>query len=48
VAGALTELPRALDELDAAGVVLMTNSRGHYLGDERLAPLLAELERGER
>jgi predicted TIM-barrel fold metal-dependent hydrolase len=44
VEGALRELPRALDELGAAGIVLMTNSRGRYLGDGRFAPLLAELD----
>jgi predicted TIM-barrel fold metal-dependent hydrolase len=43
--GALHELPRALDELAADGVILMTNSNGRYLGDERLTPLLAELDR---
>ena len=45
VQGTLRELPRALDELGAAGFVLMTNSRGHYLGNDRFAPLLAELDR---
>ena len=45
VQGTLRELPRALDELGAAGIVLMTNSRGRYLGDDRFAPLLAELDR---
>jgi predicted TIM-barrel fold metal-dependent hydrolase len=45
VDAALRELRRALCELGAAGVVLMTNSRGHYLGNDRLAPLLAELNR---
>jgi predicted TIM-barrel fold metal-dependent hydrolase len=43
--GALAETARAFDELGAAGVVLMTNSRGAYLGDDRLAPVLAELNR---
>ena len=43
--GTLRELPRALDELGAAGIVLMTNSRGRYLGDDRFAPLMAELDR---
>jgi 6-methylsalicylate decarboxylase len=42
---ALAETARALDELGAAGVILMSNSRGAYLGDDRLAPLLAELNR---
>ncbi|MDN3355803.1 amidohydrolase family protein [Actinomadura sp. DC4] len=32
-------------DLGAAGVVLMSNSRGAYLGDERLAPMPAELDR---
>ena len=45
VAAALHELRYALDELGAAGVILMTNSGGHYLGDGRIAPLLAELNR---
>ena len=45
VDGALPELHRGLDELGAAGIVLMTNSRGHYLGDDRFAPLLAALDR---
>jgi predicted TIM-barrel fold metal-dependent hydrolase len=45
VQGALRELLRALDELGAAGIVLMTNSHGHYVGDGRFAPLLAELDR---
>jgi predicted TIM-barrel fold metal-dependent hydrolase len=43
--GALAETARAFDELGAAGVVLMANSRGAYLGDDRLAPVLAELNR---
>ena len=43
--GALAETARAFDELGAAGVVLMSNSRGAYLGDDRLAPVLAELNR---
>jgi predicted TIM-barrel fold metal-dependent hydrolase len=42
--GSLLEAARAFDELGAAGVVLMSTSRGAYLGDERLAPLLAELD----
>jgi predicted TIM-barrel fold metal-dependent hydrolase len=45
--GSLRELPRALDTLGAAGVILLTNSHGHYLGDELFAPLLAELDRRE-
>ncbi|SEP38744.1 amidohydrolase family protein [Amycolatopsis saalfeldensis] len=42
---ALAEAARAFDELGAAGVILMTNSRGAYLGDDRLTPVLAELDR---
>ncbi len=45
IAGSLTELARAFDHLGAAGAILMTNSGGLYLGDERLEPLLAELDR---
>jgi 6-methylsalicylate decarboxylase len=43
----MRELPRALDKLGAAGVILMSNSQGHYLGDERLEPLLTELDKRE-
>ena len=45
VPAALRELRYALDELGAAGIILMTNSGGQYLGDDRMAPLLAELNR---
>lgn len=45
VAGALDELRHAFDDLRADGVVLMSNSRGTYLGDDRTDPLLAELDR---
>src|SRR3979490_2584557 len=34
----VAETRYALDHLGAAGVCLMTNSRGVYLGDQRLAP----------
>lgn len=37
--GALLEIDRAYGELDADGVVFMTNFRGAYLGDEQLAPV---------
>jgi len=40
----LAELRRGLDELGLDGVALPTHSEGHYLGDPRLAPLLAELD----
>ena len=45
VAGALEEVAHAYDRLGAAGVVFETNFHGEYLGDERLAPLYAELDR---
>jgi predicted TIM-barrel fold metal-dependent hydrolase len=45
VDGALAELAYALDTLRADGVVLLANSRGVYLGDPRLDPLLDELNR---
>lgn len=43
--GALTELSYAYDELGVDGVLLNTNMSGLYLGDERLRPLLTELDR---
>ncbi len=43
--GALAEIARALDELDADGVVFETNFHGLYLGDPELAPVYAELDR---
>lgn len=45
VPGALDETAYALDTLGADGVVLETNTHGVYLGDERLEPLFAELDR---
>jgi 6-methylsalicylate decarboxylase len=45
VDGALEELAYALDVLKADGVVLETNYHGVYLGDDRLHPILAELDR---
>jgi predicted TIM-barrel fold metal-dependent hydrolase len=42
---AQTELVYALDHLGADGLVLMTNTDGIYLGDERIEPLYAELNR---
>src|SRR5882724_2030104 len=37
------ELRYALDVLDADGIVLESNQRGVYLGDERLEPIYAEV-----
>jgi predicted TIM-barrel fold metal-dependent hydrolase len=45
VDGALAELDHGLDRLGADGVVLETNTHGVYLGDPRLEPLFAELDR---
>jgi 6-methylsalicylate decarboxylase len=43
--GSFTELSYALDVLKLDGVVLFSNARGIYLGDERFNPLFEELER---
>ncbi|MET9431622.1 amidohydrolase family protein [Streptomyces sp. NPDC003036] len=45
VDGALDELAYAFDTLGADGVVLETNTHGTYLGDPKLDPVLAELDR---
>lgn len=45
VEGAVAEACHALDELGADGVTLETNHHGVYLGDDKLAPLYAELNR---
>ncbi len=45
VDGSLDELAYALDVLELDGVVLFSNARGVYLGDEHYAPVFAELER---
>lgn len=45
VDGALEEIEYALDTLKLDGVVLFSNARGVYLGDQRMAPVFAELER---
>jgi 6-methylsalicylate decarboxylase len=45
VDGALEELVYALDVLKLDGVILFSNSRGVYLGDDRFKPLFDELER---
>jgi predicted TIM-barrel fold metal-dependent hydrolase len=44
VAAAVREAAYALDRLDAAGVILLANSSGTYLGDGALDPLMAELD----
>jgi predicted TIM-barrel fold metal-dependent hydrolase len=41
---ALAEIAFALDQLEADGVVIETNIRGIYLGDQRLAPMFDELD----
>jgi predicted TIM-barrel fold metal-dependent hydrolase len=43
--GALDELAYALDTLNADGVMLLSNYAGVYLGDPRLEPVFAELDR---
>jgi 6-methylsalicylate decarboxylase len=45
VDGTLAELAYAFDVLKVDGVVLFSNSRGVYLGDERFKPVFDELER---
>ncbi len=45
VDAALAELDYALDTLGLDGVLLLSNHEGVYLGDERLEPLFAELDR---
>src|ERR1700676_2431309 len=45
VDGALRALEYALDTLKLDGVVLFSNARGIYLGDERFKPVFDELER---
>ncbi|KFG01610.1 amidohydrolase [Streptomyces scabiei] len=43
--GALEEIAYVFDELGADGVALMTHTHGVYLGDQRLDPVFAELDR---
>jgi predicted TIM-barrel fold metal-dependent hydrolase len=43
--GALAQLAHALDTLHADGLFLFSNQNGVYLGDPRLEPLYAELDR---
>lgn len=45
VEGSLAELAYAFDVLGADGLILQSNSNGLYLGDPRLEPLFAELDR---
>jgi 6-methylsalicylate decarboxylase len=45
VDGSLEEIAHAFDVLGADGVVLLTNQGGVYLGDARLDPIFAELDR---
>jgi predicted TIM-barrel fold metal-dependent hydrolase len=47
VDGALDELAYALDELGSDGVAVESNAHGTYLGDDRFAPVWAELDRRE-
>lgn len=42
--GALAEAARALDELHAHGVMVLSNTHGRYLGDSAFEPLWAELD----
>jgi predicted TIM-barrel fold metal-dependent hydrolase len=45
VDGTLVELAYALDVLKLDGVLLFSNARGIYLGDDRFKPVFDELER---
>jgi predicted TIM-barrel fold metal-dependent hydrolase len=45
VDGALAEAAHALDELNADGVMVLSNTQGRYLGDPEFEPLWAELDR---
>ncbi|MER7930636.1 amidohydrolase family protein [Streptomyces sp. NPDC096057] len=45
VEGSLEEIGFAFDELGADGVALLTHTHGVYLGDPRLDPVFAELDR---
>ncbi|MEU9160794.1 amidohydrolase family protein [Streptomyces sp. NPDC048424] len=47
VDGALVEAAHALDELDADGVMVLSNAHGRYLGDPDFEPLWAELDARE-
>ncbi len=43
--GALRQLELSLDTLKADGIILLSNQNGVYVGDRRMDPLLAELNR---
>ncbi|MEU9324426.1 amidohydrolase family protein [Streptomyces canus] len=45
VDASLEEIAFAYDELEADGVALLTHTHGVYLGDQRLEPVFAELDR---
>jgi 6-methylsalicylate decarboxylase len=45
VDGALDEMAHALDALGADGLIMLSNQNGVYVGDRRLDPLYAELDR---
>ncbi|MFD9441129.1 amidohydrolase family protein [Streptomyces sp. NPDC060006] len=45
VDGAVEEIDFSFDELGADGVSLLTHTHGVYLGDQRLDPVFAELDR---
>ncbi|MJZ42529.1 amidohydrolase [Salmonella enterica subsp. enterica] len=45
VEGAVEEARYAFEKLNADGVVLLTNVRGEYLGDDKFSPLIEELNR---
>ncbi|MFK0159474.1 amidohydrolase family protein [Streptomyces sp. NPDC090499] len=45
VDGTLEEITFAFDELHVDGVALLTHTQGMYLGDQRLDPVFAELDR---
>jgi predicted TIM-barrel fold metal-dependent hydrolase len=41
---AISEVAHSLDELRADGVILLSNTKGVYLGDDSLLPLMSELD----
>lgn len=45
IPGALAEVEYAFDQLDADGVILLTNTDGVYVGDPVFDPVLEELDR---